>query len=99
MNDDQTILNEAEILDALAHFSGWSLESKAISKLWTVKPYFKAVAFVNQIAWIAQMQNHHPDIELSWGRVHVRVTSHDVGGITMRDLKLVEAIENLPKDF
>ncbi len=95
MADDQEIL-EAE---AFAGLDGWQVEDGVLAKTFAVKPYFKALGFVNQIGWLAQMQNHHPDITLSWGRVSVRMISHDVGGLTRRDLALAQAIEALPRDF
>ncbi len=93
--------DEKEILkpEAFAGLKGWRIEDGFLQKSFAVKPYFKALGFVNQIGWLAQMQNHHPDVTLSWGQVNVRMISHDVGGLTSRDLALAKAIEALPRDF
>lgn len=94
-----SLLDDDQIAAALAELEGWRVEGKCLAKTWRVKPYFKAAAFVQQIAWLAEMQNHHPDIALSWGRVEVRTTSHDLGGLTTRDIRLAKAIDEIVKDF
>lgn len=50
---------------------------------------------VNAIAFLAEQVNHHPDLEVHWGRVVVRLQSHDAGGITQLDLDLATRIEVL----
>jgi 4a-hydroxytetrahydrobiopterin dehydratase len=54
-----------------------------------------ALALVNRIGEAAEEMNHHPDLDLRWGRVDVRLTSHDSGGITERDLRLAARITEL----
>jgi 4a-hydroxytetrahydrobiopterin dehydratase len=48
---------------------------------------------VNAIAFVAEAANHHPDLEVHWGRVVVRLQTHSAGGITDKDLQLAERIE------
>ena len=54
-----------------------------------------SIAFVNAIAAAANAADHHPDLALSWNRVTVRLSSHDAGGITERDLRLAAQIDAL----
>lgn len=51
-----------------------------------------ALAFVNAVGDLAELQEHHPDIDLRWGRVVLAVASHDVGGLTERDLQFASAV-------
>ena len=54
-----------------------------------------AVAFVDRIAPVAESQGHHPDLQMSWGRVVVQLTTHDAGGLTAKDFKLASLIDKL----
>ena len=59
-----------------------------------VHPYLKALSFVSTVGCLAEDQNHHPDIQLSYGKVSIRITTHDAGNtITDKDYQLAEAIE------
>lgn len=54
-----------------------------------------ALALVNRIAEAAEEADHHPDLDLRWGRVDVALNSHDVGGLTERDVRLATTIATL----
>ena len=54
-----------------------------------------ALAFVNDVARIAEEHNHHPEIDLRYSRVHLAVASHDAGGITERDVAFGSAVADL----
>lgn len=54
--------------------------------------FASAVHLLDRVALLADAMNHHPDVELGWGRVAFELTSHDAGGVTMRDLTLAERI-------
>jgi 4a-hydroxytetrahydrobiopterin dehydratase len=54
--------------------------------------FAKGLDLVNRIGAAAEERNHHPDIDLSYPRVVVRLTSHDVGGVTRRDVELARTI-------
>lgn len=76
--------------------AGWRIfESHHIQKEFTFPDFARALAFVNRIGEAAERQNHHPDIELGWGRVLVKTWSHDANAITERDWKLAASIERL----
>lgn len=53
------------------------------------------LAFVNAVGAVAEEQNHHPDIDLRWGTVVLTISSHDVGGLTPRDLTFTAAVDPL----
>jgi 4a-hydroxytetrahydrobiopterin dehydratase len=66
--------------------SGWSLvEEHHLEKEYRFKSFSEALAFVNRVGAIAEEQNHHPDIELGWGRVKVIIYTHKIKGLTESD--------------
>ena len=72
----------------------WSLTSAAqIERVVETADFDSALEVVNQIAELANQQNHHPDIQLSWGKVVITLTTHSEGGLTQKDFDLAQAIE------
>lgn len=54
-----------------------------------------ALAFVNAVGALAEAANHHPDVELRWSRVTLRLSTHSAGGLTARDLDLARQVDGL----
>lgn len=76
--------------------SGWRVvDDHQLERDYRFPDFAKALAFVNEIGAAADRLNHHPDLLLGWGKVHVTTWSHDANGITDRDWKLAERIEQL----
>jgi 4a-hydroxytetrahydrobiopterin dehydratase len=50
-----------------------------------------AIRWVNQVAVLAERRNHHPDIDIRWNRVTLKLTTHETGGLTDRDWDWAEA--------
>lgn len=67
--------------------SSWKLSDdiKKIRRIFDFTSYYKAIAFVNAIAWMAQQQGHHPDLAVYYGKVIVTYTTHAVDGLTEND--------------
>ena len=61
--------------------------------------FVSALDLVNRIGAAAEDANHHPDLGLHWGRVDVRLSSHDVGGLTQRDVRLARAISAIAAEL
>jgi len=83
---EHALLRE-QINEWLALLPGWQLspDSLDLRKDFTFRDFSGALAFVNALGWIAERENHHPDLELGWGRCKVRFSTHDVGGISLND--------------
>ena len=79
--------------DQPAELTAWEERDDALHRTVTFDGYRDAVAFTMRVAIEAEVSNHHPDLALSWGRVDVSLTSHDVGGVTDRDREMAQAIE------
>jgi len=76
---------------------GWSFEDsgKAILRSFKFKDFGEAFGFLTRVALHAEKQDHHPEFTNVWNRVDFRLTSHDAGGVTERDIKLAQAINAL----
>ena len=76
---------------------GWNLEDggKALVRTLKFKDFSEAFGFLARVALHAERQDHHPEFTNVWNRVDFWLTSHDAGGVTERDVKLAEAINQL----
>ena len=68
--------------------SDWDEVDGALEREFTFEGFPQAIAFVNRVAELAEAENHHPDIAVSYKSVTLRWTTHSEGGITDRDRKL-----------
>lgn len=90
-------MSRAEAEVKLAEVPGWILRADAheISREFKFKNFQQALAFVNHIGAIAEAEGHHPDLELGWGRVSVRLSTHAVKGLSLNDFILAAKITEL----
>lgn len=88
-------LSEEEITDALAHRSEWSQAGDVIQRTFQFKNFVDAMKFVNQVADLAEEREHHPDILVRYNKVTLSLSTHDAGGITMKDFGFAEAADEL----
>ncbi len=88
-------LTDDEITDGLASLPGWERSGDAIAKEFRLDNFRGAVAFVVRLSYDAEAANHHPDLDIRWNKVLVRLSTHSEGGITAKDLDLATAIEAL----
>jgi 4a-hydroxytetrahydrobiopterin dehydratase len=77
--------------------NAWALEDdgKALVRSLKFKDFSQAFGFLTRVALYAEKADHHPEFTNVWNRVDFRLTSHDAGRVTDRDLKLAEAINRL----
>ena len=76
---------------------GWTMEQdgKALARTLTFKDFSAAFAFLTRVAMHAEKVDHHPEFTSVWNEVGFRLTSHDSGGVTARDVDLARAINAL----
>ena len=82
---------------ALGRLKGWSevKDRDAISKKFVFADFNQAFGFMARAALIAEKMDHHPEWFNVWNKVDVTLSTHDAGGLTERDLKLAEAMDQL----
>jgi 4a-hydroxytetrahydrobiopterin dehydratase len=90
-----TRLVGAELAAQLAQAPGWTQDGGAITKTFGFPDYHRTMAFVNAVAWIAHVEDHHPDLAVSWGRCTVRWNTHDVGGLSVNDFICAAKVDAL----
>ncbi len=74
---------------------GWNEVDGALEREFLFEGFPQAIAFVNRVAELAEAENHHPDIAVSYKRVTLRWTTHSAGGITDRDRQLAARTDEL----
>ena len=89
-------LTLSQIQEALQGLDGWGLEHAKLLKVYKLKDFKAALAFMNQVGAVAEQLNHHPEIHNNWNTVALRLCTHDAGGqITEKDLTLARAIQSI----
>lgn len=90
MADPKQTLTPEQIADA--ELTGWHQEGDTLTARFDTGDFAIGLAFVNRVGVSAEAANHHPDILLTYPQVTVTLSSHDVGGVTSRDLALAGTI-------
>lgn len=80
-------LPEARLRELLPELPQWTLaeDGQALTRTFRFDDYHRTMAFVNALAFIAHREDHHPDLGVHYDRVHVRYSTHDVGGLSEND--------------
>lgn len=90
-----TLLSDPEI-DAGLAAGEWRRDGPVIVRELTLDDFGEAIAFVNRVADVAEMANHHPDIHVhGWNKVRLELSTHSEGGLTQADLDLAARIDDL----
>lgn len=90
----------ADALGRMAVLPGWELvkEGTAIRKTFRFPDYYRTLAFVNALAYVAHREDHHPDLNVHYDRCVVRFSTHDVGGLSENDFICAAKAELLAPD-
>lgn len=91
-------LQRTKILVELAKTRGWRLRGKQISRLFIFEDFAHAIRFLNRVARLAEVMNHHPDIDIRYNKIKLNLTTHDEGGLTMKDFTLARGVNKLIGD-
>jgi 4a-hydroxytetrahydrobiopterin dehydratase len=85
-------LSETEIKEALADLPGWSVDGVALKKSFEFKNFRAAWTFMEDIAMEAEEMGHHPEWSNVYNKVDIKLSTHDEGGITEKDIDLATFI-------
>jgi 4a-hydroxytetrahydrobiopterin dehydratase len=89
------LLNAQDIKTWLKKLPSWDLEKKHIERLFEFDDFSQAIEFVNGVAEIAEEDDHHPEIDIRYGKVTLRLSTHSEGGLTDLDFEVAEKIDTL----
>lgn len=89
------LLTARELGAHLPHLHGWHGDTTALERTVTAPDFATAISLVNQVAAIAEELDHHPDIDIRWRTVTFRCSTHSAGGVTGRDIDLIERINQI----
>ncbi len=88
-------LSSSQIDALLQENPGWRLDSGELVRDWAFENFVEAMVFVNHVAGVAEASGHHPDIDIRYNKVRLGLVSHDAGGITDRDARMVSRLKQL----
>ena len=90
-------LSEQEIQEKLKDLSGWEVKGEQIEKEFSFDGFLEAIKFVENVAVLAEKADHHPDIHIFYNKVKIVLSTHDVGGVSKKDIVLAGQIEATAK--
>jgi 4a-hydroxytetrahydrobiopterin dehydratase len=92
-------LDRAQRDAALKELKGWSVDAKrdAITKTFVFANFVEAFGFMTKAALVAERMDHHPEWSNVYKTVNVLLTTHDAGGLTMKDVELARAMDAAAK--
>lgn len=86
-------LSDRDIAHQLAALPGWRYVDGTLTREYETDGWPTTLMLVNAVGFTAEAADHHPDLEVHWGRVLVRLSTHSAGGVTAKDLELARLIE------
>jgi len=93
-----TILDDSTLATALGALDGWERDGDAIARHLRFASFRDAIGFIVRVADLAEAADHHPELTNVYWNVGIRLTTHDAGGVTQRDLDLAHEIDAVVTD-
>ncbi len=95
-NGNTPAISESEKELLLSRLKSWTiLNSLHLTKSYKFKNFKEALVKVNQIAQIAEKENHHPDIKFGWGYLNIKIQTHSINNLTESDFILAAKIDRI----
>jgi 4a-hydroxytetrahydrobiopterin dehydratase len=93
----QYLLNTAQVNALLLQVPGWnvSVDGKAIVNDFKFDDFHRTLGFINAVGFMANHEDHHPDIEAGYGHCHLLWSTHDAGGLSLNDFICAARVEAL----
>ncbi|MBW4672315.1 MAG: 4a-hydroxytetrahydrobiopterin dehydratase [Cyanomargarita calcarea GSE-NOS-MK-12-04C] len=89
------LLTEAEIQQRANLLDGWVVEGSKLQCSRKFKNFIQAIEFINKLVEPSESAGHHPDVEISYNKVKITLTTHDAGGLTSKDFDLAGIISQI----
>jgi 4a-hydroxytetrahydrobiopterin dehydratase len=84
-----------ELAAHMGTLTGWTLAGDRIEKTFSFRDWYETIAFVNALAFVAQREDHHPDLGVHYNRCVVTYSTHSAGGVTINDVVCAAKTERL----
>ena len=89
-------LNSSEIQDLIKQLEGWEvIDDKKIKKDFRFKGFKEVMVFVNKVAGVAEIEQHHPNIYIFYSHVKIELSTHAIGGLSENDFIMAAKIDKL----
>jgi 4a-hydroxytetrahydrobiopterin dehydratase len=88
-------LSAKDVAKRLKALNGWTVDEGRISKTYKFDDYYHTITFVNAIAWLANKEDHHPDLEVGYNQCVVHYSTHSVGGLSENDFICAAKVDAL----
>jgi 4a-hydroxytetrahydrobiopterin dehydratase len=88
-------LNPEQIEAALGELTDWGYEGDALTRTFRFADFVHAIGFVEHLAEVAEERQHHPDIDIRYNKVTLRLSTHSACGVTSKDVDLARAADHL----
>ena len=89
------LLQNEELKELIAKIPGWEITSNSIEREFKFGNFIEAFAFMTKIALICEKHNHHPNWENVYSKVVIKLSTHDLGGITNLDQTIASEINEI----
>lgn len=88
-------MNDDHIAEHLKRVDGWEREGALIRKEFSFEDFKRTMAFVQQVALLAEEEGHHPELHISYGKLVVELTTHAIDGLSENDFIVAAKIDAL----
>lgn len=92
-------LTDADIKSALQELPGWELKNEKLFRKLNFRDFVEAFGFMTEAALVAEHMNHHPEWHNVYNRVEISLSTHDVGGISQRDIDWARKVNTLLQKY
>ena len=99
MSKQAVLLDDAARQSLCSSCPAWTIASDGLKREWRFHSFVEAFGFMTKVALLAESANHHPEWSNVYNRVTIRLTTHDLGGLSSRDAELAQAIDALSPTF
>ncbi len=77
------------------NFSGWKKSKKKLTKNFQFEDFKETMKFVDKVSKIAEKQNHHPEMKITYDKVSISITDHEKGDVSDKCYKFANAVEDI----
>ncbi len=90
-----SLLSDSDIEEFLDSHPDWGRSGSEIARTFEFPDFVESIGFVAEVAVLAEKANHHPDIDIRWNKVTLRLSTHHEGGLTVKDIDSAARFDSL----